>query len=140
MRSAFIIESDNVFICGALICELQRKQTHESTVFGKDTSSSVYLLVIWGTFRSKLEADVMLIEHDKAFNWDRNSLVNLYNKNNRRFRWYLSSATETWSLDDNTTLMTTLKIINEDLTLNVTVSEVKRGNNARIPAHVDLER
>jgi hypothetical protein len=140
MRSAFIIESDDVFVCGVLICKLQKRQTHESTEFGEDASSSVYLSVIWGTFKSKLYIDVLLVEHDKGFDWNRNDLVKLDINNSDRFRHFSESATEIWSLDDNTTLMTTLEIINEDRTLNVTVSEVKRGNNARIPVHVDLER
>jgi hypothetical protein len=140
MRSAFIVKSDDVPIGGILMCELKRKQTHESTESGKDTSSAVHFSAIWGTFRSKLDADLLLVEHDKAFEWDKDSLVNLFNKNSRRFRWFRSSATETWSLDDNTTLMTTLEIINEDRTLNITISEVERDNNARTPAHVDLER
>jgi hypothetical protein len=140
MRSAFILESDDTFIGSVLIYNLQRKQTHEFTEFGKDTSSAVHLLVVCGTFKSKLEADVLLVEHDKGFDWNKDALVKLYTEHSGRFRWFTDSATDIWSLDDNVTLMTTLKIINEDRVLNITISEAERDNNARIPVYIDLER
>jgi hypothetical protein len=140
MKSTFIVGSDDVSICGALIYKLQRKQTHESIEFGKDTSNSVYLLVVWRTFKSKLDADVLLVGHDKEFDWNKDSLIDLFNKNSRRFKWYHLIAIEKWSLNDNTASSTTLWIKNEDRTLDIIISEVERGDSAKIPAHVDLER
>jgi hypothetical protein len=140
MRSAFTIESDDVSVGGVLIYNLQRKRIHESIEFGKDTSSTVHLLIVWHIFESKLEADVLLVGHDKVFDWNRDALIKLYTENSERFRWFCSSATETWSLDDNVTFITTLKIINEDHILNITVAEAGKDNNARTPAHIDLKR
>jgi hypothetical protein len=140
MKSAFIIKSDDVPVGGALICNLQRKHTNESVEFGEDTSSTVRLLVVWGTFESKYDADVLLVESDKEFNWEKGGLIDLYNKNSSRFRWFRLSATETWSLDDNTTLMIAFEIINEDRILNIIINEVGRDNNTRAPSHIDLER
>jgi hypothetical protein len=140
MRSAFIIESDDVFVGGALIWKLQRRPADESIESGKDISSIVYLLVVWGTFRSNLESDALLVEHKKGFDWDEDNLLKFYSENSERFRWSRSSTTETWLLDDNTTLMTTLKIINDNRMFDITISEVERNNNARIPMRIDLER
>jgi hypothetical protein len=140
MRSAFMIMPNNKSY-GALIYKLQRKQLHESVEISEDTSSTVHLLVVWkfNTFE-ELYADVLLVEHDKGFDWDKDDLTDLYHKNSNRFRLFSYSTTETWSLDDNIALMTTFDIMNEDHILDITISEMKRCSGERAPAHIDLKR
>jgi hypothetical protein len=136
MRSTFIIKLDRPD--GALIYRLQRKQLHDSTMIDKSASNVANLLVIWEISRSKkLYADVLLVEHDKEFVWNDEGLLDLRLENFERFRLYTDSATETWSLDDNMTLMTTFRIINEDFILDITISEVEKNDCARKLAHID---
>jgi hypothetical protein len=66
MRFGFVIYKLGKKSNGALIYKLQRRQSHESTEFCKNTSSTAQLLVAWRISKSKkLYADVLLIEHDK---------------------------------------------------------------------------
>jgi hypothetical protein len=140
MRSAFIIMLHNQSY-GALIYKLQKKQSHESIETNEDISSVIHFLVVWEISGSKkLCTGVLLVENDKVFVWDKDDLGKLHSKNINRFRLCPDSATETWLLDDNTALMTTFEIINEDYTLNITISEVERDDNTRKPAHIDLKR
>jgi hypothetical protein len=140
MRSGFIIKSYDISH-GVLIYRLQRKQPHESTEINEDASNVVHLLVVWEISESKkLYTDVLLVEHDKGFDWDKDNLREFYSKNINRFRLCPDSATETWSLDDKVALMSTFKIMNNDYKLDITISEVGRDNDTRIPVHIDLKK
>jgi hypothetical protein len=139
MRSGFIIGSGDVF-CGALIYRLQRRKSRESTVIGKDTSSTTHLLVVWRIESMKLYANVLLVVHDKGFYWEKDDLEELYRRNIIQLRLYPVSVIETWLLDDNTALITTFKIINEDRILDIAIFEAVRYNGARMPVHIDPER
>jgi hypothetical protein len=139
-RSGFIIMPDDLYV-GTLIYRLQRRHPRESTEISEDTSSAVYLLVFWVILNfKKLHTDVLLVEHDKRFIWSKDNLEELSRKNINRFRLYTDAGTETWSLNDNTTLMTTSEIMDKDLILDITISEVEKDNNTRIPAYIDQER
>jgi hypothetical protein len=147
-RSDFIIK-DTFERSGALIYKLQKRQTHESTETDKSTSSNAHLLVIWGIYEHKelLYADVLLVEHDKGFILSSDRLENLYHENFRlewdldsAIEWFTDSAKKTWLMDDNTVLMTTFEIMNEDFILNITISEVERDNSTRMLAHIDPKR
>jgi hypothetical protein len=147
MLSAFAIDDYDFAIepnetsYGVLIYRLQRKQSHESTEMSQSTSRAAHLLVVWRILNYKeLGADVLLVEHGKKFIWSKNDLRKLYDKNTGRFRWFSYSATETWSLDDDVALMITSEIMDEDLVLDITISEVEERNYARIPAHIDMKR
>jgi hypothetical protein len=139
VRSGFMIRPDGESY-GALIYRLQR-QSHESTKTSEDTSSTVHLLVVWKipTFE-KLYADVLLVKHDKEFNWNKDDLTDLYHENVNQFRLFSDSTIETWSLDDNIALMTTFEIMHESHTLNINISEVEEYDDVRAPVHIDLER
>jgi hypothetical protein len=137
MRSGFIIKSGNGSD-GALIYRLQRKQTHKSIEIGKDTPSATHLLVVWEFSGSEeLYADVLLVEHDNEFDWNKDNLKSLYRKNFGLFKWFTDSAIETWSLD-NVTLMITFEIMNECHLLNIIISEIEKYNGARTPVRIDL--
>jgi hypothetical protein len=138
MRSGFTIKSDDASY-GALIYRLQRKNPDESIDIGEGVSSVAYLLVVWDISKFKnLYADVLLLEHDERF--DRDNLRVLYHRSIDQFRQYLVPVIETWSLDDNTALTTTFKIMNEGCLLDITISEVERYNCARTPVRIDPER
>jgi hypothetical protein len=139
MKSSFIIMPGNWSFC-ALIYRLQKKQIYESAEISENTSSVVHFLVVWGISKStQLYADVLLVEHE-GFDWDKDDLEALYRKNNSRFRLRSDSAAETWLLDDNIALIIAFEIMNEDRILNIAIFEVKRNDNTRTPAHIDLER
>jgi hypothetical protein len=139
-KSGFIIESGYASY-GILIYRLQKKQSHESNEIDKGTASAAHLLVVWKFSKfNELYADVLLARYDKRFNWDRDDLEFLYNKNDSQFRLCPDSATETWLLDDNTVLITAFKIMNEDHILDITVSEVEGDNGTWMPVHVNLKR
>jgi hypothetical protein len=142
MRSCFIIGPGNKSD-GALICKLQRKQSHKSTETSENASSVVQLLVVWRISESdKLYTDVLLVEYNKRF--DKDNLRGLYHKNIDLLGLYPSPVIETWSLNDNVTLMPTSEIMRgttaRSFVLNITISEVKRDNSTRIPTHIDPER
>jgi hypothetical protein len=137
--SIFMIGLDDEYN-GVLIYELQRRQSHTSTEIGKDTLNVIRLLVVWSVKYMKLYADVLLVEHDKVFNWNEDNFKKLYRKNINQFRLFSGSATETWSLDDNVVLMTTFEPINESFILNIAISEVERNNGTRTLVYIDSER
>jgi hypothetical protein len=140
MNSAFIIIWNDASY-GALIYKLQKEQPHEFTEISEDTSSDTHLLVIWEISESeKLCADVLLVEHDKGLDWNKDDLEELYHKNSNQFRLWPGSVTETWSLGDNIALMTTFKMMNRNRILDITISEVEKDSNTRTPARIDLKR
>jgi hypothetical protein len=140
MRSGFIIRSNDTSY-GALIYTLQRRESHTSTEITRNTLSTARILVIWEISKSKeLYADVLLLEHDEGFDWNKDDLEELCLKNFNKFRLFSDSATERWSLDNNVALMVMSEIMNEDHILSITISEVAGDNGARMPAHIDPER
>jgi hypothetical protein len=140
MRFALIIKSGN-WSCGALIYRLQKRQPHNSTEISEDTSSAAHLLVVWEISEyKKLYVDVLLVEHDKGFEWNKDDLIDLYRKNFDRFNLCPDSTKEIWSMDDNVALMTTFEIMNEDRILDIAISEIERDDNTRTPVHIDLKR
>jgi hypothetical protein len=141
MRSGFAINESGNGSGAALICKLQKKQPHKSIEIGENTSNTVYLLVVWRISKfNELYADVLLVEHNKGFDWNGDNLEKLYRENISRFRLYPVPVVETWLLDDNTALMTMLEVMNGGQLLNVIISEVEKHNYVRRPAHTNPER
>jgi hypothetical protein len=141
MRSSFAFCDSNDCSKGVLIYRLQRRQTHESTESGEDTSSSAHLLVIWQVLEHLgLYADVLLIKHDEELDWNKIDLMSLHRENFGRLKQFPDPAKETWLMNDNTTLKVTFEIMNRDWLLNVTISEIERYNGARIPPLIDPRR
>jgi hypothetical protein len=140
MRSGFMSEVDNQFNA-ALIYRLQKKLPHESSEISKNTSSAAHLLVFWRVTRSnELYTDVLVVEHDKRFVWNENDLEDLHIKNIDPSRLHSDSVTEMWSLNDNVALMTTSEVMNEDLIVDITISEVEKCHSTRTPIDIDLKR
>jgi hypothetical protein len=140
MRSGFMVRWDTESY-GILIYKLQRKKSHEYTEINEDTSDTAHILLVWKISKFKeLYADVLLVECDRRFDWNENNLGRLYDMNFKQDGLFSDITTKTWLLDDNIALMTTFEIMNEDRMLNITISEVERDNNTRIPIHIDLKR
>jgi hypothetical protein len=139
-RSGFISRSEKNFYA-VLIYKLQRKQPGSSTEMSKDTSRAAHLLVVWRlSWRNEFHADVMVVEYDKGHIWKDDDLKKLYHENIYSSKLYPGTATEIWSLNDNVALMATSEAISEDRIVNVTISEVEKGNSMRTPICIDLKR
>jgi hypothetical protein len=86
-RSDFIINKSEDASYGVLIYRLQEKRLHESSETSENTSSVTHLLVVWRISESKkLYTYVALVEHTKAFTWNRDKLNKLYHSNHDRPR------------------------------------------------------
>jgi hypothetical protein len=141
MRSGFIINKYSNESFGTLIYRLQRRQLHEYTMINEYMSSVAQLLVTWRVSEFKeLYADVLLVEHDKKFDWNKDNLMDLYRRNINQFRQYSHTVIDTWLSDANTALMTTFEVMDEELILNITISEAERDNNTRIPICIDPKK
>jgi hypothetical protein len=140
MKSGFIVRwGDEIY--GILIYKLQRREPHEYTEISEDTSDTAHILLVWKIFESKeLYADILLVECDREFVWNESNLKELYDMNFKQDRLFSDTATKTWLLDDNITLMTTPEITNRNLILNISISEVERDNNTRIPLYIEQEK
>jgi hypothetical protein len=140
MRSGFLIKPNDESH-GVLIYKIQRRQPHKSTKISEDTSSAAQLLVIWRVFESnKSNVVVLVVEHDKRLDGNKDGLVYFHNKSFGRFRRTPGSTTVLWTLDDNTALMITPEIMNEDRILDITISEVERDNGIWTLAYINLKR
>jgi hypothetical protein len=142
MKSGFIINKSDNTSYGVLIYKLQGRQLYESADAGEDTSSTARLLVVWRISESmKLYADVLLIEHTKAFIWDRDKLNKLYHENHDRLNKYTNTISDTWLVDNNMVLKTTLNVRNlkGNTELNISVSE-ERDECAIRPFSINLKR
>jgi hypothetical protein len=139
-RSAFIVHKVGSWSYAIPVYRLQRRKPHASTEIDGDTSIATHLLVVWRiTGSKKLYADVLLVEHEKRFDWGKDDLKDLYRKNINQFRLSSVPVIETWLLGDDTILKTKFETTNGQL-LNVTIYEAKRDNHVRIPAHIEVER
>jgi hypothetical protein len=126
---------------GALICKLQRKkyleyndQPNENNTSTEDTSTSLQLLVIWGSndeYRFSVRA--LLIKHSNTITWNEDILEKLHSmylflcRNN-------DIVEDTWLLDDTTILVTTFKLGKDND--EITISEGTRKNDTREPLWV----
>jgi hypothetical protein len=138
-KSAFMIESDNAS-CGALIYKVE--QIHESAEIGKDASNAAYLLTAWSISESKeLHANVLLIKHDEAFTWNKDKLGSFCYENCERLKEYTDTISDTWCMNNNTTLKTTFSVgdLRGNSELSISISE-ERDDYAIRPLCVDLER
>src|SRR5690606_38399856 len=101
MRSGFVINKSDDASYGVLIYRLQRMQSNEFDEADEDTSSAIHLLVVWRTSESKkLYTYVALIEHAKAFTWNRDKLNKWYHANHDRLKERTDITSDTWFIDD----------------------------------------
>jgi hypothetical protein len=143
MGSGFIINKSDDESYGVLIYKLQRRQSHESTEIGEDTSIDVHLLVIWCIPKpNELYADVLLVEHAKAFTWNRNKLNKLYHENHDRLKGCNNTILNTWFMDNNMVLKTVFSArdLKGNPELSISISEEKKRDDTMRPFCVNLKR
>jgi hypothetical protein len=141
MRSSFIIKSNNKSY-GVIIYRLQRRQKHESAEISKDTSSDIYLLVVWRISESnELYANVLMIEHIKTLIWNEDNLNKLYRENHDRLKKCTDTMSDTWFMDNNVALKTTFSTsdLKGNHELSISISE-ERDEYAIKPFCIDLTR
>jgi hypothetical protein len=142
MRSGFMINKLDDESYGVLTYRLQRRQSHGFTETGENTSSATHLLVIWRISRfKKLYADVLLVEHAKAFTWNEDKLNKLYHENHDQLKECNGTISDTLSMDDNMILKTTFsaRFLRENSELSVSISEERYEHAIRL-FRIDLRR
>jgi hypothetical protein len=143
MKSAFIIDESDDMPYGVLIYRLQRMQSHESDEADKDTSSATHLLVVWRISKSKkLYTYVTLVEHAKAFIWNRDKLNKLYHEGYDRLKERTDITSDTWLVDNNMTLKMTFcaRDLEGNPELSISISEEEKGDYIMRPLLIDPER
>jgi hypothetical protein len=127
----------------ALIYKLHRKKSLKSddkynmdSAFTEDSSTSLQLLVIWGSDSwPKLPVRALLIKHSNTITWNEDTLERLYSM-------YLALLKHdrieyTWLLDDATVLMTTSKW-KPGRVFVITISEGAKKDDTMEPLWVSL--
>jgi hypothetical protein len=143
MRSGFVINKSDDASYGVLIYRLQRMQSNEFDEADEDTSSAIHLLVVWRTSESKkLYTYVALIEHAKAFTWNRDKLNKWYHANHDRLKERTDITSDTWFIDDNMTLKMTFcaRDLEGNSELSIFISEEEKGDYIMRPLFIDPER
>jgi hypothetical protein len=134
---------------GALLYKLQkhRHDQHNTDKLATSTDKNeikyVYMLVAW-KIKGKPFVHVVLVEHTREFIWSEDNLKQLYDKNCDRLKKYSNNTniSDTWLIDDKTTLKTTFKVISWrwSFHLSMSISEEERNEDAMRPLCVDPKR
>jgi hypothetical protein len=141
-RSSFGEEMFASAFASALLYKLQRKKHPESngqsnvdSTFTEETSTSLQLLVIWrynDAYRCCIR--VLLIKHSNTITWNEDTLEKLHSMHLSLCRDD-GIIEDTWSLDDETVLMTTSKR-GMSRAFEITISEVTRKDDTMAPLWV----
>jgi hypothetical protein len=133
---------------GALLFKLQGYSNSQYdmntsiTEIDKNETKYVQMLVFWGIKDTKLSLYAALTEHAEEFTWSEDALRKLYYENRDWLKEYDDTISDTWLVNDNMTLKTTLNT--EDLKrafeLSVSISEEKKDDYAMRPLYIDLTR
>jgi hypothetical protein len=125
---------------GALIYELQGEYTKTDNQL---ESTYTLFLVSW-KFEGykKFCVLVQLIGCDKTSHWDNAKLERYYQRYPSQLNVYTGPIKDTWSIGDNTVLMTRLELdfTQRDGVLNIIISESVKDDLTRKPKRIDLER
>jgi hypothetical protein len=150
MCARFEIDTTENKFEGALLFELKRHvkpdEQHSvdilTTEINKDETKCVHMLVAWQVKDSKHSLYVVLVEHDKEFVWNEDKLMKLYYKNRGWLREYVGIISDTWLVDDNTTLRTSFAVrgLKENFELYIYISEEERDYYAMRPLCIDCTR
>jgi hypothetical protein len=132
------------FSC-ALLYKLQRKmgpksndQSNADNISTEGTSTSLQLLVIWKynvKYKNRFFTRALLISHGNTIIWDEDTLKKLHYMYFALLRDDYNIK-DTWLLDDETVLMTTLKWKKDSCTFKITISEGTREDDSMEPLRV----
>jgi hypothetical protein len=127
---------------GALLYKLQRKkrldsnyQSNVDSTFAEDTSTSLQLLIMWGSnTKLKVSLCALLIKHNNAITWNENTLEKLYSMHLDLLRG-TRTIINRWSLNDVIMLRTILRSRQKDGRdiIEITISEGTRGDDSIEP-------
>jgi hypothetical protein len=145
MRVCFEMNTTQDEFEGALLFKLQ-KNLHEqyktdTLSANKKETKDVCMLVAWKMKDAKPFVHVALVECAKEFVLNEDKLKKLYDKNRDQLKKYEDTISDTWFMDDNVVLKTTVNVIDlkRALELSVSISE-ERDEYAIRPLRADLER
>jgi hypothetical protein len=107
----------------------------------KEKTKCVQMFVAWKVKNSEPFVYIILVEHAEEFTWDEDKLKKLYDRNSGWLKEYNDTILDMWSMDDNVTLKTSLKVrsMKGSFELSAFTSEEKDEDAIR-PLCVDLER
>jgi hypothetical protein len=106
---------------GALVYKIQTKHD-EST---QDESKSIWLLVAWhGEYTKGLDVCALLVEHNRRLDEDR--LKQLYKRRWPSLKERANATGGSWTLNDTTTLTTTIEVMNGDHRWDIFISEERK--------------
>jgi hypothetical protein len=148
LRTCFEIKATQNDFEGALLFKLQgcadsQYNMDTSTIeTGRNEPTYVYMLVVWRVTDAKPFAYVTFIEHIKEFTWNEDKLKKLYDKHHWWFKRYDDAISDTWLMDNNVILRTTLKvkILKGNFELSISVSKEEKYDDAIRPLYIDFER
>jgi hypothetical protein len=122
---------------GVLTYQLQSRR---DKLGNQSESTCIRLLVAW-KFEDYINPRMLirLMKHDKQINWDRIKLEDYYQKYASQLSMYTGPIKDKWMLDDDTVLMTGLKL---EFThgygaLNITISEGIIDEHVKEPVWID---
>jgi hypothetical protein len=99
----------------------------------QDEPKPVQLLVIWhGEYAKELHVHALLMELDNDFNWDEDKLRRLHKNCRCSLDTYIDPSSNEWLLRDMTTLVTTVKVMNEGHRWDISISKGIRSNAKRL--------
>jgi hypothetical protein len=148
MEASFGIVSKQKSVKGALLYKLQRKCTTEtdnqldnSIVLIENTTTNMYLLVIWDVKDGYHGFRVCLIEFTDDLPWDEDMLWTLRHRYKRQFLENYKPTIITWLVHGDIVMKTRRDITFEsDYKLNIGISERNRGYNMLKPMKIDPKR
>jgi hypothetical protein len=131
MEASFGIDTKRGVFKGALLYELQRKcairtenRPNHSTAFIEDSTTNIYLLVVWDVINECADFPVCLLECTDDFTWDEDKLWTLRHQYNDILLKDYNYRTITWLIRGDTVIKTRRDIIyGSDYKLDIVISE-----------------
>jgi hypothetical protein len=113
-----------------------------TTETNENEAKCVQMFVAWKVKDAKLFLHVVLVEYAKEFPWNEDELGKLYYENCWQFKEYDDIISDTWLMDDNIVLKTSLKVrgLNRYFELTISISEEERDDYAMRPLYINLIR
>jgi hypothetical protein len=143
-RACFAKDATKDEFASALIYKLQRKniepnnQSNEDNTSAEDTSTSLQLLLIWGSnvsYKNGLYVRALLIKHSNAITWDEDMLERLHSIHRALLRDDYN-VEDTWLLDGVTMLNTKTEWVEGSHLFEIAIYEGNRKDSAVAPLWV----
>jgi hypothetical protein len=149
-KACFEINATQNEFKGVFLFKLKKKNRlsiYSSNLFKRRKYSNskakcVQMLIAWKVKNSKLFLYVALVKHPKGFTWNEDYLKKLYDKNHDWLKEYNSARSDTWLMDGDIVLKTTVSVrdLKEIIELNISISKGEKSNFDMKPLDVNLKR